>query len=79
MDCVQARKTTNRIAKGSWVGMPIMARKIADGRWVKTIVRTLPRRLAMEAATKIDMAEMMLVMKKRVPMAPEDRWKRRWK
>jgi hypothetical protein len=64
------------IASGRELGMPIMARKIAEGRWVKTIVLTFPNRLAMEDATKIDAAEIRLVVKNKEPNFPSARWKR---
>jgi len=44
----------NSIAKGREDGIGINARKIAEGRCVKTIVLTLPKRLAIEDATSID-------------------------
>ena len=53
--------------------MPIRARKMADGRWVKTIVLTLPNRLAMLEAMSIDPAAIMEVVKKRDPSRPSSR------
>ena len=50
-----------------------MARQTADGKCVKTMVFTLPMRFAIEAAANMEMAEMMLVMKNRVPMLPSER------
>lgn len=41
-----------------------------EGRWVKTIVLTLPIRLEMEEATREEAEEMILVVKKRVPSSP---------
>lgn len=70
MDCVEARSTTNNIARGREVGMPIIARQMADGRCVNTIVLTLPNRLAIDAATRTDAACTILVLKKNVPSWP---------
>jgi hypothetical protein len=73
MDWVHDRRTTKVIAKGREDGMPIMPRKIEEGRWVKTIVFTLPMRFAIDDATSIDAADMMLVTKNSDPRAPSGR------
>lgn len=67
------------MASGSWEGMPIKAKHMDEGRCVKTIVLIFPNRRAMEAAARMEIAEMMLVVKKRVPMVDSEREKRRWK
>ena len=63
----------NIIAKGSELGMPMRPRKMADGRWVKTMVLILPKRLAMLEARIIDAAAMMEVVKNREPRRPSSR------
>lgn len=66
----QARRTRKVNASGRSEGTGISAKNIADGRCVKTIVRTLPIRFAMEEAISIEPAEMMLVVKKIEPSFP---------
>lgn len=66
----QARRTRKVNASGRSEGTGISARKIADGRCVKTIVRMLPMRFAMEEAISIEPAAMMLVVKKMEPSLP---------
>lgn len=73
IDWVQDRKIRNIIAKGRESGIPISARKIAEGRCVKTIVLILPNRLAIEEARSMDPAAMMEVVKKREPRRPSSR------
>ena len=65
--CVQLLRIRNIIAKGRLFGSPIQAKAIADGRWVNTIVLTLPKRFAMLAATRTESAEMILVVKNSDP------------
>lgn len=60
-------------------GMGMRARKIADGRCVKTIVWILPIRFAMEEARSMDIAAMIAVVKKREPRTPSLRWNFSWK
>jgi hypothetical protein len=55
------------IASGSEFGIGMRARKIEDGRCVKTIVLTFPNLFAMEEAKSIDMAAIRLVTKNRDP------------
>lgn len=63
----------NIIANGKEFGMPISARKMADGRCVKTIVLTLPNRLAILEATSMEPAAIMDVVKKSEPRRPSSR------
>lgn len=49
------------------------ARKIAEGKWVKTMVLIRPIRLANEDAARFDIEDMMFVTKKRVPSWPSGR------
>jgi len=58
------------VARGKEEGMGIKARKMAEGRCVKTIVLIFPNLFAIEEATSIDAAAMMLVVKKREPSIP---------
>lgn len=58
------------IARGSEFGTGIKARKIDDGRWVKTIVLTFPNLFAIEDAKSTDIAAMILVTKNRDPSFP---------
>lgn len=58
------------MAKTTLDGRGMSARKIDDGRCVKTIVFTLPIRLEIDEATSEEAEEMMLVVKKRVPSSP---------
>jgi len=51
-------------------GTGIRARKIADGRCVKTIVWMLPIRFAMEEARSMEIAAMIAVVKNREPRTP---------
>ena len=62
------------MAKGREFGMPIMARNMAEGRCVKTIVWMLPNRLAMLEASSMEPAAMMEVVKKSDPRRPSSRW-----
>jgi len=73
MDCVQERRIKKSIAKGREFGMPMSARKMAEGRCVKTIVWMLPNRLAIEEARSMEPAAMMEVVKKREPRRPSSR------
>lgn len=52
--------------------MDIVARKMHDGKWVKTMVRTLPNRFAMLEARSMEVAWMMLVMLNKEPSSPSD-------
>ena len=52
--------------------MGIKARKMAEGRWVKTMVFTLPMRLAREEAMSMESAAMTLVVKKMLPSVPSE-------
>ena len=67
---MQLLRTKNIIAKTTLEGMGISARKMDDGKWVKTIVFTLPMRLEMEEAAREEAEEMMLVVKNSVPSWP---------
>lgn len=58
---------TKNAASGKEDGMPISARAMAEGRCVKTMVFTLPMRLAIEAATRTEAADIRLVVKKSEP------------
>ena len=49
------------------------ARNMAEGRWVKTIVLNKPIRFEMEAATRLEKAATILVVKNRVPSVPSGR------
>ena len=62
------------MAIGREFGMPMNARKTAEGRCVKTIVWILPNRLAIDDARSMDPAAMMEVVKKREPRRPSSRW-----
>lgn len=55
------------------MGIGIKARKIADGKWVNTIVLIRPIRLDIDDATRLDIAPTMLVVKNRVPSWPSGR------
>lgn len=48
-------------------------RKTAEGRCVKTIVLTKPIRLDTDDAIRLEIADMMLVVKKMMPKALEGR------
>ena len=58
------------MAQPSELGIGISARQMADGKWVKTIVLMLPIRLAILAATSMEAAAMMLVLKNSDPNWP---------
>lgn len=73
MDWVQDLRMRNIIANGKEFGTPMSARKMADGRCVKTIVLMLPNRLAMLEATSMEPAAMMEVVKNREPRRPSSR------
>lgn len=73
MLAVQWRRIRKVTAGGRVEGKDISARKTEEGRWVKTIVLTLPKRFAMDEARRLDVAEMMEVVKKMVPRVPEGR------
>jgi hypothetical protein len=73
MLCEQARRIKKVKAAGRAEGTGMSARQMADGRWVKTMVLTLPMRLAMEDATSMDAAEIRLVVKKIEPSSPSGR------
>jgi hypothetical protein len=62
------------MATGREFGMPMSARKIAEGRCVKTIVWILPNRLAIDDARSMDPAAMMEVVKNREPRRPSSIW-----
>lgn len=72
MFCVHARPISNVIASGREFGMDIVAKKMQEGKWVKTMVRTLPNLFAMLEARSMEVAWMMLVMLKREPSSPSD-------
>lgn len=72
MFCVHARPISKVIASGKEFGMDIVAKKMQEGKWVKTMVRTLPNRFAMLEARSMEVAWMMLVMLKREPSSPSD-------
>ena len=74
MDWVHDRRMRNIIAKGREFGIPMSARKIAEGRCVKTMVWILPILLAIEEASSIEAAAMMEVVKKREPRRPSSSW-----
>jgi hypothetical protein len=73
MDCVQDRRMRKR--RDTWTSLEtgMRARKTAEGRWVKTMVLTLPKRLARLEATSIEAAAMMAVVKKMDPRTPSER------
>lgn len=67
------------MAKGREEGTGIRARKMADGRCVKTMVWTLPNRLAIEEARSIDIAEIIAVAKNKEPSLPSPKPNLSWK
>jgi len=79
IDCVQDRRTRNIIASGREFVAGINARKIEDGKCVKTIVWMLPILFAREEATSIEPAAMKLVTKNIVPTLPSARSNLMWK
>ena len=79
IDCVQERKIRKRIARGRLEGNGTSARKMEEGRWVKTMVWMLPMRLASEEARSMDTAAMQLVTKKMEPSFPSARLNLVWK
>ena len=70
MFCKHDRKTRNIIAKPALLGKGIKERKIAEGKCVKAIVLTCPMRFAMDEATRLEIPEIIFVVKKRVPRSP---------
>jgi NCAIR mutase (PurE)-related protein len=70
MEANEDRTTRKKIDQEREDGAGMRERAIADGRCVKTIVRTRPMRLDRDAATKDEAAERMPVAKKREPSEP---------
>jgi len=73
IDWVQERRTRKRRDRWTSLGIGMSARKTAEGRWVKTMVLTLPKRLARLEAISIEAAAMMEVVKKMDPRMPSER------
>lgn len=70
MFCMQDRRMRNVMDNHAWLGSGIRARKMAEGKCVKTMVLISPIRLASEDAARFEMEEMMFVAKNRVPSWP---------
>lgn len=79
IDCVQERRKRKVRDRWTSLGMGMRARKMAEGRWVKTMVFTLPKRLARLEARSMLAAAMMEVVKKIEPRVASGREKREWK
>ena len=60
-------KTRSVIANTGFEGIGIMARKMDDGTWVKTIVLIKPMRFEMEADRRCETDAARLEKKKRFP------------
>ena len=67
---VQARKTTNVIARSTLLGSGISAKVIELGICVRTIVLISPNRLANEGAARLDAEATSIETKKSVPIVP---------
>lgn len=61
------------MARITLLGTGMRAKRIADGRCVKTIVLINPIRFDIEAAMRFDTEAKMFVTKKRVPSWPSGR------
>jgi hypothetical protein len=74
MLCVQARRDRNAMAshvpRPPGEGHGIMERKMAEGRWVKTMVLSGPRRRASGRAARFDRVARIFVTRKREPSEP---------
>ena len=70
MFCRHDLRNRKVIAKPTLPGSGTKARKIADGKCVKTIVFTRPIRFAMDEATRLEIELAMFVVKNRLPRVP---------
>ena len=70
MFCMQDRRMRNIIDSHAELGSGIRARKMAEGKCVKTMVLISPIRLASEDAARFEMEEIIFVVKNRVPSWP---------
>jgi len=72
-------KTRKVKANGRVDGNEISARKQDDGRCVKTIVLTFPKRFAIEAAMSVEKAAIIVVVKKIDPSSAGGKENLFWK
>ncbi len=70
MLCMLARSMRKVTASQALLGNGMRARKIAEGKCVKTMVLINPILLAKEDAARFDMEDMIFVTKKSVPSWP---------
>ena len=73
MDLVLSRRKRKTSERKAFSGIGMSAKNMLDGKWVKTIVLTFPKRLAREEATSMDTAVAMLVAEKIEPSVPSSR------
>lgn len=72
-------KTRKVNASGRFEGKDMNARNSDEGRCVKTIVLTFPKRLAMDVATSMENPAIIDVVKKMEPSSPAGRENLDWK